>query len=100
MCSSYPNHKQRVSGPDSKHNFTMRDGTKCAQATDIAPYNAGTKDRVPWDDTYQWVQLSGIVMAEAHKLGLSIRWGGNWDGDYILLHDQKFQDLGHYELHW
>lgn len=27
----------------------------------------------------------------------NLRWGGNWDRDQVIIKDQKFQDLVHYE---
>jgi len=37
------------------------------------------------------------VMFAAKKFGVTIRWGGDWDGD-LDLKDQSFNDLCHFEL--
>lgn len=39
-----------------------------------------------------------IVKAEYGIEGVYLRWGGNWDSDGIILKDQQFQDLVHFEL--
>jgi peptidoglycan L-alanyl-D-glutamate endopeptidase CwlK len=36
-------------------------------------------------------------MGIAAKMGIKIRWGGDWDRDEEL-HDQTFFDLPHFEL--
>lgn len=71
--------------PNSKHN------TDPAIAVDIAPYP------VDWDDTERFYFLAGIVRAASHQMGITLRWGGDWDSDDDL-HDQTFMDLGHFEL--
>jgi peptidoglycan L-alanyl-D-glutamate endopeptidase CwlK len=48
--------------------------------------------------------LAGIITSSAkilHEKGVTnylIRWGGNWDSDDIILKDQNFNDLPHFEL--
>jgi peptidoglycan L-alanyl-D-glutamate endopeptidase CwlK len=41
--------------------------------------------------------LAGMVKERARNLNISIRWGGDWDGDYRFF-DQTFYDLVHFEL--
>ena len=41
--------------------------------------------------------FAGYVLAKAKEMGLRIRWGGDWDGDYDFS-DQSFDDLVHFEL--
>jgi hypothetical protein len=55
-------------------------------------------------DRENMIFLSGAFMAVANKL-LSqleipnrIRWGGNWNRDEVILSDQSFDDLFHFEL--
>ena len=36
-------------------------------------------------------------MSVANRLGLKVRWGGDWDGDFEFK-DQNFHDLPHFEL--
>ena len=48
--------------------------------------------------------LAGTITAIAKELKEKgeithdIRWGGNWNKDGVILHDQSFDDLPHYEL--
>ena len=60
-------------------------------AVDIAPYP------IDWKDHRRFDYLAGIVVGEAAKWNIGIRWGGDWDGDSDLS-DQRFNDLGHFEL--
>ena len=47
-----------------------------------------------------WDILGHIGMEEAGRLGIPIRWGGDWDGDGDKT-DQKLWDPAHWELgHW
>ena len=45
----------------------------------------------------RYYMLAQHVRATATRLGIPIRWGGDWDGDYDIM-DQTFDDLAHYEL--
>ena len=48
--------------------------------------------------------LAGHIIACANELKSKgeithdIRWGGNWNRDSVILHDQSFDDLPHFEL--
>ena len=79
--------KSRVRWPHGKHCNTPAD------AVDAVPYVNG---KISWDWAHCCV-LAGIIMAAAAKLGIPIRWGGNWDMDSEPITDQDFQDLVHYE---
>jgi len=96
--------------PNGNHN--VRSPSALAFAVDAAPWIPGIG--VPYPDAliragYSKAQaevgciaafsyLAGIVKATAQAQGKKIRWGGDWDGDDILLIDQRFDDLGHFEL--
>ena len=41
--------------------------------------------------------FGGYVLATAEKLGLKVRWGGDWDGDRETK-DQTVNDLVHFEV--
>ena len=71
--------------PKSKHNQMP------SLAVDIAPYP------IAWEKEKSFYYLAGMIKAEAEKLGVKIRWGGDWDGDGDLS-DQTFFDLVHYEI--
>lgn len=71
--------------PQSKHNKWP------SHAMDLAPYP------INWDDVGRFVALAHIVLAEAKRLGVNLRWGGDWNrnGDW---RDEKFRDMPHFEL--
>lgn len=62
-----------------------------SDAMDLAPYP------IDWKDTKRFYFLAGVVMHAAFTIGVTLRWGGDWDGDQDL-NDQSFMDLGHFEL--
>lgn len=74
--------------PNSRHNAIP---PKLSEAVDIAPYP------INWKDTDKFYYTAGIVLGIASELGITLRWGGDWDRDHDL-HDQTFMDLGHFEL--
>ncbi len=73
---------------NSKH-LPQRDGF--AHAVDVAPYP------IDWENTKQFYHFAGYVQGIADRLGIEIRWGGDWDSDFDL-DDQTFMDLVHFEL--
>jgi len=77
----------------SKHN-RMINGKPYSWAIDILIYVNG---KASWYRPYYLI-MAGVFITCAKKLGIELRWGGNWDMDAEPLTDQKFQDLGHYEL--
>lgn len=81
--------KSQKRWPDSEHN------TFPSKAVDAAPYYPGTKIR--WNDAKGFIHFAGVVRGIAAELGINIRWGGDWDGDFDLL-DQRFNDLPHFEI--
>jgi len=79
--------------PHSKHNKML------SKAVDIAPYINGRMVNGDQEgDIEQICYFAGYVMAVADEMGVSLSWGGNWDGDEVILTDQKFDDLFHFEL--
>jgi len=72
----------------SNHNFNP------SKAVDIYGYVNGKTDySIP-----VMCYLAGVIESVAIHLGYEIRWGGNWDQDGIILADQNFDDLPHFEL--
>ena len=65
-----------------------------SHAVDIYAYHSG---KAQWDKE-SIIFLAGIIIGVAKKMRVRIRWGGNWDGDGIIIHDQSFQDLVHFEV--
>lgn len=77
--------RSKVKYPESKHNSSP------SKAVDVAPYP------VDWDDVGRFYMFAGYVMRVAEELGISVRYGGDWDGDKRTA-DQTFNDLPHWEL--
>lgn len=106
----YPKYS-KVQWPDSKHN--KQPSLACDVAPYIKPYGAlfgstkqvqsimsstgKTKDQVNDMITKAYARLIGHTERVAYNLGIKIRVGLDWDGDWDTL-DQKFHDLGHWEL--
>lgn len=63
------------------------------KAVDIYAYINGS---AVWDREYYYM-LAGVILGLATVKGLSIRWGGDWDGD-MDFKDQSFNDLCHFEI--
>jgi len=79
--------KSHLEFPNSNHN------KKPTDALDVAPYPISWKK----EDIRRFYHFAGYVKGIADKLGIMIRWGGDWDGDFEFK-DQNFHDLPHYEL--
>jgi peptidoglycan L-alanyl-D-glutamate endopeptidase CwlK len=82
-------------GGQSKHNAVDEEGEPCSLAVDLAPWYPG--ERIPWDDRQRFVAFGSWFVGFAAAQGVELRWGGDWDGDWIFT-DQKFHDLPHFEL--
>lgn len=75
----------KVAYKESKHSFSP------SLAVDIAPYP------INWKDKKKFVYVAGIVLGIASQMGISLRWGGDWNSNHDLT-DQTFFDLPHFEL--
>lgn len=82
---AYRDGNSKVQYPNGKHN------RRPSNAVDVAPYP------IDWNDKFRFYYFAGFVMGIAKQLGLSIRYGGDWDRDTDLK-DNKFDDLVHFEL--
>ena len=73
---------------------------KPSEAFDIYAYYNGA---ARWDDAHL-CYLGGHIMATAAQMfrdgevSHELRWGGNWDGDGVIILDQRLKDLPHFEL--
>lgn len=83
--------KSQVKWKDSEHNEFP------SKAVHLVPYNAQRDPHVDWDNELEFYVFGGFVLAIAKVEKISIRWGGDWDGDFDPS-DQKFNDLIHFEL--
>ncbi len=63
--------------PHSRHNSVP------SQAVDVAPYP------IDWDDIPRFMALAAIVKECASRLGIKVRWGGDW---------KTLRDFVHWEL--
>lgn len=88
--------KSKLRGGQSKHNAPMdRGGNEMGDwlvdAVDVAPYP------IDWKDTKRFCYMAGIIMGVARQMNYELRWGGNWDMDQVIIDDQNFIDLPHFE---
>ena len=79
--------KSKVHYPEGKHNKIP------SLAVDFVPIKGG---QAMWTKEYV-LPLAGFIMGLAAALGVSVTWGGDWDGDFDY-DDQKLRDYVHIEL--
>ena len=77
--------KSKVKYPNGRHNASP------SNAVDVVPYP------IDWKDTDRMYYFAGFVKGIAFKLGIPIRWGGDWN-DNTEVKDTNFKDLPHFEL--
>lgn len=88
--------KTKLGPGESKHNPPKdEDGNEnedwLSTAVDAAPYP------IDWKDAKRFIYMAGMVIGIGRALGFDIRWGGNWDEDQVIIDDQNFDDLPHFE---
>jgi len=81
----YRSGRSHVQWPDSKHN------TSPSLAVDVIPWP------VDWADRERFNYFAGYVMGTAVQHGIDLRWGGDWNRDWMV-RDNSFDDLPHFEL--
>lgn len=77
--------KSQLKYPEGKHNSSP------SRAVDAAPYP------INWKDRERATLFAGFVLGTAREMGIKLRWGGDWDGDWQVK-DNNFDDLWHFEL--
>ena len=77
--------KTKVKYPNGRHN------SKPSNAVDVTPYP------VNWEDRERQTLFAGFVLGVANQMGISLRWGGDWDQDFEVM-DNRFDDFPHFEL--
>lgn len=82
--------RSKVQWPNSKHNSSP------SMAVDIAPY-ISAEGGIPWEKTKYFYFMAGVVKAQAEKLGIKLRWGGDFNQDMNFSND-SFLDMPHFEL--
>jgi len=75
----------KIAWPNGKHNSLP------SLAIDVAPYPLN------WNDSEAFTLLSGVIFGVACMLGIKIRLGADWDGDFNIL-EHSFKDRPHLEL--
>jgi peptidoglycan L-alanyl-D-glutamate endopeptidase CwlK len=88
--------RSKKKGGGSKHNPPkLPDGTEdmrwLSLAVDIAPYP------IDWEDTNRFVYLAGLMIGVGRQMGFNLRWGGNFNENYVILEKGSFLDLNHFE---
>ena len=81
----YEEGKTKVRYPKGRHN------SKPSRAVDVAPYP------IDWDDRERFTLFGGFVLGMASRMGINIRWGGDWNKDFQV-NDNRFDDFPHFEL--
>ena len=81
----YDEGKSKVRYPNGRHNANP------SLAVDVTPYP------VDWEDRERQTLFAGFVVGIARGLGITIRWGGDWDMDFDV-QDNKFDDFPHFEI--
>lgn len=101
----YAEGRTKVQYPDSKHNT---EAPELSRAVDVVPYIPAMGGQV-WpnqktDSPEEYLRkmgafyvFVGYVRATADRLGIKIRCGADWDGDFDTT-DQRFHDLPHFEI--
>lgn len=97
----YDQGKSKIDGirKKGKHNYSP------SLACDIYAYHPdpATRRKIIWD-LGTLCYIAGVVKSCAEELlskgeiSHTVRWGGNWDMDGVILLDQSFDDLPHFEL--
>lgn len=77
--------KSKLPWPKSKHNLAP------SMAVDVVPYP------IDWNQRERFYHFAGYVQATADRLGIKIRWGGDWNSN-IQFNDESFIDTPHFEL--
>jgi peptidoglycan L-alanyl-D-glutamate endopeptidase CwlK len=80
--------KSKTPWPTSKHNSMP------SRAFDFFPLVNG---RAAWEDREAFKDVAHHILMTADRLGISLRWGGDWDCDGID-NTKGFIDLPHMEL--
>lgn len=97
-------HKKPITNIDGvtklgKHNYTP------SLAADLYIWHNDkpTRLKIAYDNVHL-AYIMGLIHSCAEELlakgeiSHRIRWGGNWNGDGVLVYDQSFDDLPHIEL--
>lgn len=73
---------------------TLSSNHLTGNAVDLAPWVEG---QIPWKDREAFKAVAEAMLKAGSELGISIRWGGDWDRDGDS-GDETFYDGPHFEL--
>lgn len=90
----YRQGKSTLDGVDKRSKHQVTEEEPLSRAVDVLPYP------IDWGDTKRMYHFAGYVLSTADRMGIRLRWGGDWDGDIQTAgsQDQSFYDLPHFEL--
>jgi len=74
--------------PNSVHNV---EPPELSKAIDLVPFP------IDWNDEPRLYYFSGYVRGIAEEMGIKLRYGADWDGDYNI-NDQVLRDPCHFEF--
>ena len=77
--------KTKVHYPNGRHNASP------SRAVDVVPYP------IDWNDRERFHLFAGMVIGLARGMGISLRWGGDWNMNFEV-DDNQFVDFPHFEL--
>jgi peptidoglycan L-alanyl-D-glutamate endopeptidase CwlK len=77
--------KTKVHYPNGRHNASP------SRAVDVVPYP------IDWNDRERFHLFAGVVIGLARGMGISLRWGGDWNMNFEV-DDNQFDDFPHFEL--
>ena len=77
--------KTKVKYPNGRHNSSP------SNSVDVTPYP------VDWADRERQTLFAGFVIGIARSMGITLRWGGDWDMDFQVM-DNRFDDFPHFEV--
>jgi len=101
VVQGHRSHEQAMQNVASGHSHTLHSKHEAnpSLAVDVGPAGmlaAWTKGHDLPGEAY--VKLSNIVLSEAKKRGIKIRWGGDWDMKGDGNKQGQLNDLVHYEI--
>lgn len=88
--------KSKTPWPKSKHNSFPSQGVDAAPYPIIWPAPGQSTEEIV-KNTGRFYHFIGYVRRVAEQMGIKIRCGADWDGDFEIK-DQNWDDLPHFEL--
>ena len=94
--------KSKLSGDSPNARHVLQEGQQFGLALDVAPFPVlyPENGKTPQERQKLWARFyffAGFVFATAKEMGIELRFGGDWNGDWDF-RDNTFDDLVHWEL--